>query len=307
MKQLYTLITLLFCSQLTTAQMWYYQYFDGANTNPSNSIMTTIQTSSTNIWQVGKPQKTLFSSASTTPNVIVTDTVNYYPVKNVSTFSFSIFNTVFPAPTAITALRWKQKLDMDQGLDGGIVEYSSNSGLTWFNAHNNPNVYQYYGFLPANKDTLPSGQYCFSGTDNTWRDIWLCLGWPVTTANDTIMFRFTFRSDSINTNKEGWMIDNMMAYFTVFHPVKSISQTEYVNVYPNMTNGVLNVEAQKLSDSDEITSLELYDISGKLVESYGRNKVKVVLDLSKHPDGLYNLKVVTNVKTSTYPVLLQKN
>jgi hypothetical protein len=307
MKQLYILFTLVFCSQSFMAQMPYYQYFDGANTNPANSIIVGIQTSSTNIWQIGKPQKTLFSSASTTPNVIVTDTINKYPVNNVSTFTFAIKNPSFPSPAAITAIRWKQKLDMDQGLDGGIVEYSTNSGVTWVNSFNNPNVYMFYGFQPANKDTLPSGEFCFSGTDNNWRDIWLCLGPSVTVVNDTIMLRYKFKSDSVNTLKEGWMMDNFMAYFTMMHPVKSISQEENLVVYPNTTSGILNVETKKHGDKGYIMFVELYDMSGKLLESYGQNSSKVVLDISKYPDGLYNLRVVSNAITTDFPVVLQKN
>ncbi len=308
MKQLYILITLLFCSQITSAQAPHYQYFDGANTTPSTSIMVTIQTSSMNIWQIGKPQKTLFSSASTTPNVIVTDTINYYPKNNVSTFTFAILNPYWPASGPfITALRWKQKLDMDQGLDGGIVEYSTNSGATWVNTLNNFGVYMYYGFQPANKDTLPSGQFCFSGTDNIWRDIWLCMGPSITNMNDTLMMRFSFKSDSVNTNKEGWMIDNMMDYVTAMHPVKSISQMENLNVYPNTTSGILNVEAKKHSDKDYIISIELFDLAGKLLESYGQNNSKVVLDISKYADGMYNLKVVSNKVSSTFPIILKKD
>ena len=308
MKQLYTLITLLFSSQILTAQVPHYQYFDGANTNPSNSIIVGIQTSTMNIWQIGKPQKTLFSSASTTPNVIVTDTINYYPKNNVSTFTFAIVNPYWPSTGPfIAALRWKQKLDMDQGLDGGIVEYSTNSGTTWVNAMNNSNVYLYYGWQPSSKDTLPSGQFCFSGTDAVWRDIWLCMGFPILNLNDSIMMRFSFKSDSVNTNKEGWMIDNMMDYFTVMHPVKSISQIENLNVYPNITSGILNVEAIKHGDKGNIMFIELYDLTGKLIESYGQNNSKVVLDISKYPDGMYNLKVVSDVISSNFPIILQKN
>jgi hypothetical protein len=267
----------------------------------------TIQTSSTNIWQIGKPQKTLFSSASTTPNVIVTDTINYYPPTNVSTFTFAMVNSFPWGPGSIMALRWKQKLDMDQGLDGGLVQYSTNSGNTWVNSMNNTALYNYYGWLPANKDTLPSGEYCFSGTDNVWRDIWLCMGPPTATLNDTILFKFMFKSDAINNNKEGWMIDNMMGYFTMIHPVKQASQAEYLNVYPNITNGMLNVEAKKYKDDDAILKMELVNMEGKVVETFGHNKLKVVLDISKHPPGLYHLNVVTNVKSTSHAIVLEKN
>jgi hypothetical protein len=308
MKHLYILFTLLFCSQSFKSQNYYVQDFDGANTTPSTSIMVTIQTSSTNIWQIGKPQKTLFSSASTTPNVIVTDTINNYPSKNVSSFTFPVVNTYWPSVTwAIWAVRWKQKLDMDQGLDGGIIEYSTNSGNTWLNAMNTPTVYNFYGYQPANKDTLPSGEFCFSGTDNVWRDIWLCFSNSVTAANDTLLLRFTFKSDSVNTNKEGWMIDNMMAYMTNIHPVKQASQAEYINVYPNITNGIVNVEAKKYREDDVILKMELLNAEGKIIESYGQNKMKVVLDISKHPPGLYHLNITTNVKSASQTILLEKN
>ena len=308
MKQLYILIILWLCSQSIKSQSGQvYQYFDGANTTPSTSILVTIQTSSTNIWQIGKPQKTLFSSASTTPNVIVTDTISYYPSKNVSTFTFAMVNSFPWGPGSIMALRWKQKLDMDQGLDGGIVEYSTNSGSTWVNSMNNPSLYNYYGWQPASKDTLPTGQYCFSGTDNVWRDIWLCMSPMTSSLNDTIMFKFTFKLDSINTNKEGWMIDNMMGYFTLIHPVKQASQSEYLSVYPNITNGMLNVEAKKYKDDDAILKMELVNMEGKVVETFGHNKLKVVLDISKHPAGLYHLNVVTNRKSTSHAIILEKN
>lgn len=304
MKKLYAVAFLILIEFGLKAQT-YFQYFDGANTNPLNSIIVTIPTATNNIWQIGKPQKTLFSAASTTPNVIVTDTINYYPTNNLSTFNFIIKNP-FIGPMGIIAIRWKQKLDMDQGLDGGFVEYSTNSGASWINTFNNSNVYSYYGFQPANKDTLPSGEYVFSGRDTTWRDIWLCLGPTIFAANDTIMMRFTFKSDSVNNNREGWMIDNMMAYTTIFHPVKQVSQTEYIGVYPTQTAGVVNVEAKKLTDKDAISSMYLIDANGKVVESYGHNSTKVVIDISNHPPGLYYIKVTTNHKTESYPILLQK-
>ncbi len=37
-----------------------------------------------NIWQVGIPQKTIFTDAYSAPNVIVTDTANPYPVNDIA-------------------------------------------------------------------------------------------------------------------------------------------------------------------------------------------------------------------------------
>lgn len=301
-----TFILFLFASVLLRSQNVYNQYFDGFNTNPNNSIIVGIQTNSTNIWQIGKPQKTLFSSASSTPNVIVTDTINTYPINNVSTFTFAV-NQTSPPIGFPYALQWKQKLDMDAGFDGGIVEVSVNSGNTWINAHNNPAIYQFYGFLPGNKDTINGNEYCFSGTDNVWRDIWLCLPSSFTSQNDTIMYRFTFKSDGINTNKEGWMIDNMNAHTTIIHPVKEISQIDNIVVYPNITNGIVNVEMKKKSETDVISNIQLFDNEGKLVETYGQNYTKVVLDISKHKAGMYYLNITINKKVSKFKIVYEKN
>ena len=39
-----------------------------------------------NIWQIGQPDKAIFDSAFSAPNAIVTDTVNYYPINDSSSF-----------------------------------------------------------------------------------------------------------------------------------------------------------------------------------------------------------------------------
>ena len=39
-----------------------------------------------NLWQIGRPQKPLFNSASSPLNVIITDTVRPYPINNYSMF-----------------------------------------------------------------------------------------------------------------------------------------------------------------------------------------------------------------------------
>lgn len=271
-----------------------------------NSVIVTIPTTSNNIWQVGPPQKTLFNAASTLPKVMITDTIEKYPVNNLSTFRFNYVHPWYPSNFAALAIRWKQKLDMENGKDAGIVEFSANSGVTWQNAHNNPNTYQFYGFLPGSKDTV-NNEYCFTGTDNFWRDIWLCIAGSTANSNDTIMFRFTFKSDSVNTNQEGWMIDNLMTQSTFFHPVKETSNVGELTVYPNKTNGIVNVEMQKKSDEDMIENIQLVNADGRLLENYGPNYTKVVLDISKYPTGTYFLKVTIDKKTTSHKIIYEKN
>lgn len=299
---LLSLITLCY----TSKSQFYSQYFDGGIlTAPYSSITIHIDNSSENSWQIGRPSKTLFNSANTFAKAIITDTLNYYPVNDSSSFTFAIPLSNFPwAPIAI---QWTQKIDFDAPFDGGIVEFSNDS-VTWENASWSPYAYQFYGFMPLNLGLVTSAnEGGFTGTDNVWRDIWLCIDPTYAHLNDTIFCRFTFYSDNINTNKEGWMIDNFQARTTIIHPVKEISQIDDVVVYPNISTGMVNVEMKKTKPTDAIDNIEMIDESGKVVETFGKNFTKVVLDIKKHKPGLYYFRVTTNNKPKLFKVIYEKN
>ncbi len=292
----------------TSAQFMgpFSQFFDGKDTVVEKSIKVQIAPIVNNIWQIGKPGKNIFNSAASAPNVIVTDTINNYPPSNLSSFSFIVNTKNFVH--GVLALRWKQKLDMKKDMDGGIIEYSANKGISWKNAFNNPDVYQFYGFNPANKDTLTTGEYAFSGTDTTWKDIWLCINYLNQNPPDTLLFKFTFKSTSISANThEGWMIDNFVAHLTHFHPVKKNSLIEELTVYPSVTSGIVNVELKKTNaDVTGIKSIEVMNVEGKRVVAYGVNAMKAIVDMTDFPVGVYYVKVYIGNEFKLYPVFHQK-
>jgi len=308
MKQIYLTTAVLFCIVQFSSAQFYTQYFDGADTSIWNSIRIDIDTSSQNVWQIGTPQKTIFDSSATQPYAIVTDTINFYPTNDTSRFIAKVYMNF--GVQGIFALQWKQKLDLDQGFDGGIIEYSTDTGDTWVNVFNNPFVYNFYGFQPSNMDTLVGGEYSFSGTDSTWRDIWLCLdmSWvqqfqPI----DTLLFRFTMLSDSVNNNREGWIIDNMLAHITIIHTVKEIEQENYWNVFPNPTNNIVNIQAQKIMDFHIVEVMELVDPLGRLVDKWTNIPTKFWFDTNKYNEGLYFLKIKTNLKSETFSLVINKH
>jgi hypothetical protein len=310
MKQPYlTTALLISIVQFSSAQFFVFtQYFDGADTSFLNSIIIDVDTASQNVWQIGTPQKIIFDSAATQPYAIVTDTINFYPTTDTSRFIAKVLMN-FPN-WGIFALRWKQKLDLDQDFDGGIIEYTTDNGNTWVNVFNNPFVYNLYGFQPSNKDTLVGGEYAFSGTDSTWRDIWLCfdLSWiQQFNWGDTLQFRFTMLSDSVNNNKEGWIIDNMFAYITMIHTVKETEQEKYLNIFPNPANNIVNIEAQKIMDFHIIEVMELVDPLGRVVDRWTNIPTKFWFDTNKYNDGLYFLKIKTNLKSETFPLIINKH
>jgi len=308
MKKLYFTTVLLILIVRSSSAQFYTQYFDGADTSLYNAILIDIDPDSSNVWQIGTPQKTIFNSAATQPNAIVTDTINFYPTNDTSRFIAKVYLNSWT--WGIFALQWKQKLDMDTSFDGGIIEYSTDSGSTWINVFNNPYVYNFYGYDSLNADTLSGGEYAFSGTDSTWRDIWLCfdMSWLQQFQwNDTLLFRFTLLSDSVNNNKEGWLIDNMLSHITIVHTIKETEQDKYLNVYPNPANNIVHIQAEKIMDFHIIEQMELVDPLGRVVEKWTNIPTKFWFDASKYNDGLYFLKVKTNLKSENIPLVISKH
>jgi len=289
------------------------QYFDGADTlcNPLLSdaaLCIDIDPDSTNIWQIGSPQKLIFDSAATFPNVIMTDTINYYPNNNTSSFKY----TIIPWTTwGVLAIQWKQKLDMDYGFDGGIIEFSVDSENTWQNAFDNPYVYNFYGYDTNNVDSLQNGEMAFTGTDSEWKDIWLCYDMSWLNWNDSIIVRHTFKSDSINNSKEGflkegWMIDNILTHITISHTVNEVEQEKYMTITPNLTNGRIEISTKKIDQFHLIEKIELVNLEGRVVQEWGMSPTKFFVDIGNHPNGIYFLNVKTNIQSETFKIVLER-
>lgn len=304
MIKIYTLLlSAIFLANISSKAQQMTQYFDGADTIPGNFITIVFDTSASNIWQIGPPQKTIFDSAATAPNALVTDTINNYPPNNTSTFLFSYINQYW---YGILAVRWKQKIDFSDKNDGGIVEFSIDTGKTWLNAFDNPYVYNFYGFDTANVDTV-KGELAFTGTDTLWRDIWLCFDRSFVTNGDSLLFRFTLKSDTVDSGMhEGWMIDNFMANTTMVHTVKKTEEVKYLTVYPTATTGRVYIEAEKLQEYHIIENIRLINMEGKVVQEYGKAPTKFFIDIGHQPAGDYFLKIKTNKKTETFRILLNK-
>jgi hypothetical protein len=121
------------------------------------------------------------------------------------------------------------------------------------------------------------------------------------------MVRFTFSSDSVNNNKEGWMIDNLLAHITYIHTVKEVAQENYLNVYPNPATNIVNIQAQKIMDYHIIEKMELVDPLGSVVDRWENIPTKFWFDTGNYIDGTYFLKVKTNIKSETLPLVISKH
>ncbi len=301
-KGLLFIVFMLFANAVL-AQTYFIQYFDGVVPGYS-AIEIMFEGDSTNIWQIGPPQKTIFDSAATQPNALLTDTINYYPTNDTSSFKFTINHGLFWYG-GVLAIQWKQKLDMDSGFDGGKIEFSIDGEQTWQNAFNNPNVYNFYGFLDENRDTLPNGDFVFSGTDSTWRDVWLCydIDW-MNSQMDSMVIRYTFMSDSVDNSKEGWLIDNLIVHHTFQHTISERKLEKYINVYPNPTNDIIHIEIEKSKDFHIIENMMLINSLGQIVESWNYIPTKYWFSTKKYTNGKYYLQIKTNKQSETIPFVI---
>lgn len=303
-KFYYSLLFILFgFKTILFAQFNLVQYFDGADTSVNHAIIVKLDTSRTNIWQIGKPHKTIFHKAATVPNAIITDTIHFYPNNNISRFTFRY---VAPFNRGVLAIQWMQKLDLDTNHDGGIIEYSTDRQLTWTNVFNNPVVFNFYGFQPGNRDTLTTGEFAFSGKDTTWRNVWMCFNPSFLASHDTSYFRFTLKTDSVDNHREGWMIDNMMANLTMIHPVNEMKKIEFLNVYPTVTDGIIHIESRFETENVPLQTIDFVGVDGKLIDHFTNRSSKFQIDVSRYEAGMYFLKITSDIRTENHPVMLIK-
>jgi len=293
-----------FCSlNILNAQFISTQYFDGADTNTWNSILVQLDTTISGVWQIGVPQKTIFESASTTPNVLITDTVNTYPNSLSSSAWFNVpDNSIY---SGFLAVQWIQKIDFELNKDGGLVEFSSDSGVIWQNAFYNPNVYNFYGWHNSNEGYLyDSGDPCFSGTDTVWRNVWLCFTYHYLWTIDNLFIRFRIVSDSTDTNQEGWMIDNLMIAQTWFHTVVEQSKESNFKIYPTVSEGLITLQQLNNSTDFRIKNVTISNMNGQIIKTIPVSLDVETLDLSDLSQGRYLLVIESTENKETHEIMI---
>ncbi len=259
----------------------------------SNYIV--IPDSSANIWEIGMPDKVFFDAAHISDVAIMTDTNDYYTAGCNDYFYLSI---PYPQPDwwGEGILSFYHKFDTDTLTDGCLIEVSYDNGNTWLNVIDDVNHINTV-FLGLYGDTLNNGDYAFSGKSNGWQYVELYWFWIAMVKEDapkmlfdTLMVKFQFTSDSVNTNKEGWMLDDIV--FRGYEVIGNIYKTENpdIRVYPVPSSNEVIFES--VSNSLEGSDYILFDITGKIVKTgkISTNSISIK-DLKS---GLYYYKIIFN-------------
>ncbi len=308
------LIALLAASYSQT----YIQEFEGWSS--PELVFEINQNQPGNLWQIGRPQKVLFTSAYSIPNAIVTDTLSVYPESNTSSFTLKITTwqlTWYPN----YVLGFKHKWDTDS-LDGGFIEFSYDGGLNWRNIFRGmdtiPYVYQYgfaHDFVP---DTLINGEVGFSGQpdfydpgSSPWIETMIC--WPtyqIPSLGDSLYIRFSFVSDEVPSLRDGWMIDNFFSFAAVTHPVDEfLKMRDFIVARPNPVEDHFFIQYDVPAAGAEV-DICLIDPMGRVVytlakewQEAGVHEYAPGSSDFVHPDGLLYLRARVGERSQVQPML----
>ena len=261
-----------------------------------------------NIWEYGYTDK----SINYVDKVFITDTLNPYPPNNLSSFkiscSFPAFHDVsgYPTPEApgmAIIIQFAMAIDTDKRKDGGTVEVSfddsvwhilgDQEALDYWNTFNyqDPRVYIHY---PATFDTLPClNKPGFSGSYEEPHEGFKCAikSFPVKNDSVKVYLKFTFCSDSIDNNREGWMIDNLIIVYRALPPIDNIMDTEKnneINLFPCPSGDKIKVKAA--SKRFIHSPYEIVNINGQIVKQ-GLLPTDGAINIATLKKGLYFFKI----------------
>lgn len=234
------------------------------------------------IWQIGKPQKTVFTSSFSPDKAIVTDTLNTYPPNDTSSFIIKMSDLNFAwyigsfYPHSTPFIRGRYKVDSDSLSDYGSIAISMDMGSNWIDILEDT----VYNFV-QNSGTMP----VLTGSSDGWQIFTLSFAQLADSftisPSDTVLLKFTFVSDSTETNRDGLIFDDFVI-MDWWESVDDPSKTP-VDIYPNPAASQLRVR------SPEEGTLFITDLFGKTQCSINIEEVgkEANLDLSALSSGFY--------------------
>lgn len=236
----------------------------------------TLDTLEFDLWQIGTPMKPFFDSAYNPPNAILTDTIHPYDTSRLEYFEFNVPVFNHPYYQGDIIVGFKHKFETDTLVDGGYIEASFDGGVSWHNVifpENSGEFLVYFGTENMYElgDTLANGTHGFSGTSDGWVHSRIQWVWQLPVVRsvqippDTLRLRFFFMSDSIQTNKDGWMIDDIRLEFAdLGSSVNDYDQLMKTQVIPNPFSGNATLILEQ--SNNRPLNLFIADINGRVVQ-----------------------------------------
>ena len=234
---------------------------------------------SNNVWEIGHPDKVLFISAFSNPNAIVTDSLNPYPTNDTSSFIvIHLADGGWPIGYPKVDIGGYYYVNSDSLNDYGYIDFSYDHGNTWVRVDSSLG-----GCTWGAVEDLPT----LTGNSYGWKHFYYCLKVPygVVNVGDTVLYRFTFVSDSVQTNKDGLMFDNL--HFEDWAEGKNeLHNDNLISISPNPVSEQLIIHRGKISIHGII---QIINETGNMI--YCRKDYKgEAIDTQNFINGIYVLK-----------------
>ena len=287
MKKAFILIIICLNISLSYSQEWYDAFCLNFE-EPQFFSQLFIENSPDNTWQVGPPHKITFDEAKSAPNVIVTDTANPYSPDNTSVFSIKTLaqdGLIF----GLDVFYGYYYVQADSLNDYGTMEFSPDNVATWVDMINDTAYnYNFEWFSP--KPVL-------TGNSGGWKYFEVLMVDIGSVFNieygDTVIFRYSFKSDSVAENSDGLMYDNLC-----FYPfIEGISEIHFkpleTSIYPNPSSSNFTIKFK--NPRDDSFQLNVYNAKSKLMFSKeGVKRTTVGFGTENLPAGIYFYKLTNS-------------
>ena len=221
--------------------------------------------------------------------------------------------------------------DTQPGFDGGVLEYSPNSGGIWFDLNNSIFQNGYNGPLQDDLNNPLSGRASFNGNSGGYVQSLVNLSFL---AGQEVRFRFRFATNQGGA-RDGWHIDNIRVFGDfygvtntaciasdlgedicssvtttilgdTFVATEDVEGDLKISIAPNPTTGVVYLTMNTTETDNPIISI--LSVDGKLLrtEELANASGTFPLDLSAYPGGMYFMQIQSGDNVITEKVMLGK-
>jgi hypothetical protein len=203
--------------------------------------------------------------------------------------SIILLNTVDLTNATVASVSFYAKWNIEKSWDYVQFEISTDNGNTWV-----PQCGKYTNNGLAQQGIENEPMY--DGVQNNWVkeeiDLTDYLG-------QHIKFRFQLVSDQYTT-ADGFYFDELKVYKMTNAQASTESFTnQNFKIYPNPTNGILNINA----NSDTYYDIVLTDINGKIIIKKESLHNINNIDISKLDKGVYFVTLTSNLSTRTSKII----
>ncbi|MBN2729076.1 MAG: T9SS type A sorting domain-containing protein [Bacteroidales bacterium] len=262
-----------------------YYLIDFESSTPYSNVVIEADTVSNqnNVWQIGRPSKSVLNTTISGNKVLITDTMNPYSSANVSYFYIKVFNqNASYGSWFFITYNYQSSCNGDTA----YLEYSPDNGVNWYNLNDT----NYSSCYPQQFPWGPGNDWCSLTGNAPWSErtifIYNDIGFPcqneLLSSIDTLLFRFSFYSDSDSTNNtNGVAIDD----FEIF-----IGSASYISeqkprkrlFYPSPNQGIVNIRS-----AEDFAQISVFNEMGEKINCFTNFHSSESINLTHLQNGVY--------------------